>query len=153
MEREAEARREPYLPIARLKVTELIFLLDRARDTDAAAPPSEGSKAPARFRAEELMRYIDERYSDQLTLGDLAQRFGLNPSYLSRAFHKETGFTIVEQVNKIRIQKSCVLLKRSRSSILDIAFAVGYNSLSHFNKHFRRTMGMSPREFRNRGKR
>jgi two-component system, response regulator YesN len=112
-----------------------------------------GAATTAHFRAEELMRYIDEHYSDQFSLADLAARFALNPSYLSRAFGKETGSTIVEYVNKVRIRKSCVLLKRSESSILEIAFAVGYNSLSHFNKYFRRIMNMSPREFRVRSRR
>jgi AraC-like DNA-binding protein len=96
------------------------------------------------------MAYIEDRYADQLTLGEMARRFGLNPSYLSRAFRKETGFTIVEYVNKVRIRRSCLLLKHSDAGILDIALAVGYNSLSHFNQYFRRVMGMSPREFRRR---
>ncbi len=97
------------------------------------------------------MDYIDERYSDRFSLADLARRFSLDPAYLSRAFSKETGSTVVEYVNKVRIRKSYALLKRSRSSVLDIALAVGYNSLSHFNNYFRRIMGTSPREFRNRG--
>lgn len=57
-----------------------------------------------------------------------------------------------EYLNRIRIQKSCLFLKRSSMSIVEIAFSVGYNNLSHFNRYFRRIMGMSPREYRNRSK-
>lgn len=161
---EGALSRPDYLPLVRLKIMELLVLLELGRGAAADAegvdsrpcgprPCGPWPCGSARFRADELMRFIDEHYSEQFSLAELASRFSLNPSYLSRAFGKETGSTIVEYVNKVRIQKSCVLLKRSPSSILDIAFAVGYNSLSHFNQCFRRIMGMSPREFRVRSRR
>lgn len=146
LEREgASARR---LPIIRLKVLELIILL--GAEGEGAVPVPEAAKP--RFKAAELMAYIEELYAESFSLDDLAARFGLNPSYLSRAFKAESGYTIVEFVNKVRIQKSCALLKRSNSSILDIAFAVGYNSLSHFNHYFRRLTGSSPSEFRSQSR-
>jgi AraC-like DNA-binding protein len=166
LEREASDPRPGYLPILRLKVMELVLLLGRGAARGAgrkvAVGPERGAESIpaiasagqiAHFKAEELIRFIEERYADQFSLDELAQAFGLSPAYLSRAFSKKTGFTIVEYLNRIRIRKSCVLLKRSRSSILDIALSVGYNSLSHFNRYFRRIMGMSPREFRNRSRR
>jgi AraC-like DNA-binding protein len=146
-------------PILRLKVMELLLLLDpglsggASEGTGASVSVSPGETPPPRFKAAALMSLIDENYADQFSLGDLATRFKLNPSYLSRAFRAETGCTIVEYLNKVRIRKSCVLLKRSRASVLDIAFAVGYGSLSHFNHYFRRVMGLSPREFRKQSQR
>jgi AraC-like DNA-binding protein len=136
------------LPIIRLKVLELILLLG----ADRLGSRSLSEEAKPRFKAAELMAYIEERYAESFSLDDLASRFALNPSYLSRAFKADSGYTIVEYVNKVRIQRSCVLLKRSSSSILDIALAVGYNSLSHFNHYFRRMTGSSPREFRNQSR-
>jgi AraC-like DNA-binding protein len=154
LEKTASERRESYLPIVRLKIMELVLLLALGQGGKAAADEDgPRNEEPPRFKAGSLMRYVDEHYSEQFSLADLAAFFALNPSYLSRAFAKETGFTIVEYVNKVRIRKSCVLLKRSESSILEIAFAVGYNSLSHFNKYFRRIMSMSPREYRVRSRR
>jgi AraC-like DNA-binding protein len=148
LEREASEARPGYLSIVRLKVMELVILLGR----EATPSASPGKGRAAHFRAEELERYIEERYADRLSLDELAAHFGLNPAYLSRAFRKGTGSSIVEYVNKVRIRKSCLLLKRSDSSILDIALCVGYNNLSHFNRYFRRLMGLSPREFRRRSR-
>jgi AraC-like DNA-binding protein len=149
LEREASEARAGYLPIIRLKVMELVLLL--GREGASGAPPPKGRVVP--FKAEELQRLIEERYAERLSLDDLAAHFGLNPAYLSRAFRKESGSTIVEYVNKVRIRKSCLLLKKTESSILDIALSVGYNNLSHFNRFFRRSLGMSPREYRSRSRR
>jgi AraC-like DNA-binding protein len=148
LEREASQARPGYLPIIRLKVMELVLLVGG----EPGPCPRPGEGGSAHFKAEDLKRFIEERYADRLSLDDLAAHFGLNPAYLSRAFRKGSGSTIVEQVNKVRIRKSCLLLKKTESAILDIALCVGYNNLSHFNRYFRRLMGMSPREFRRRSR-
>ena len=98
-----------------------------------------------------MQRFLHERYADTLTLPGIAERFGFNPSYFSRLFHRQAGLTLVEYLNGIRIRRSCVLLKRTSLGVLEIAFSVGYNNLSHFNRYFRRIVGMSPREYRARG--
>ena len=51
---------------------------------------------------------------------------------------------MVDYVNAVRVQKSCNLLKRTQTPVLEIAFFVGYHSLSHFNLIFRRLTGLSP---------
>jgi hypothetical protein len=68
---------------------------------------------------------------------------------VTRLFARQTGMHMFEYLNRVRIQKSCLLLKRSSMSIVEIAFAVGCNNLSHFNRYFRRIMEMSPRAYRN----
>ncbi|HSV91455.1 MAG TPA: AraC family transcriptional regulator [Desulfobacterales bacterium] len=129
----------------RLKLMEAILVLYRARRQET---PSEG---PVPFSLEEVQRYLQERYADTLTLPGIAERFGFNPSYFSRLFHRQAGVTLVEYINGIRIRRSCVLLKRTSLGVLEIALSVGYNNLSHFNRYFRRIVGMSPREYRARG--
>jgi AraC-like DNA-binding protein len=144
LEKESEQRRVGWQEMVRLKLTEAILLLLRGHR--AAAGQTTGG--PIRFHPEEAMEYLRERYAEPLSLAGVASRYGLNPSYFSRLFHKHAGVSLVEFVNRTRIQKSCQLLKRSDAGIVEIAFAVGYNNLSHFNRYFRRVMGMSPREYR-----
>ena len=144
-----DAQRRPGRDVMqRLVLVELLLVVHRRWQVTRET----GDAGPARFRIEDVMDYIRGRYVEELSLAGLATHFGFNPSYLSRLFARQAGVHIFEYVNRVRIQKSCLLLKRSSMSIVEIAFAVGYNNLSHFNRYFRRIMGMSPREYRLRGK-
>jgi AraC-like DNA-binding protein len=141
MEREAAALSPGFQGMVRLKLMEAILLLARARAGAAAV-------SPLRFSAEEAKGFILAHSADQLSLTDLAARYGLNPSYFSRLFSSHAGMPLVEFINRARIQKACQLLKRTDADIVEIAMTVGYNNLSHFNRYFRRIMGSSPREYR-----
>jgi AraC-like DNA-binding protein len=141
---EAGARRAGYEAMVRLKLMEALLNFSRGLDASSAIAPN----APLRHRPEDAMRYIQEHFADPLSSAQIAEAFGHNPSYFSRLFHQHAGMTIVEYINRIRIQKSCQLLKRSEAGITEIALAVGYNNISHFNRFFRRIMDMSPREYR-----
>jgi AraC-like DNA-binding protein len=151
LEREARAVR-PAAAMTRLKIMEAILLAARG-ETPQDAGGATGSRAVMRFHPEEALQFVRDHCTDPLTLPGLASRYGLNPSYFSRLFHRHAGMPLVEFVNKARVQRSCQLLKRSDASILEVAVAVGYNNLSHFNRCFRRTMGMSPREYRSTSRR
>jgi AraC-like DNA-binding protein len=155
LERESRERRPGFQTMVRLRLMEALLLLYRAhrRHADGAGDAAtDGGPAPTRlpFRVDEVKRFLQERYSDSLTLDGIAARYGFNPSYFSRLFHREAGVPLVGYINGVRIQHSCQLLKRTGMSVLEIALSVGYNNVSHFNRYFRRTMGMSPREYRTR---
>lgn len=143
LERESAERKPGYRAMRKVKLLELLLFLYRAENTATG-----GSAGALRFRVEEVRAYIEEHYADELSLSRLAVRYGLNPSYFSRLFREQAGTPLFEHINGIRIGKSCQLLKRSRIDIVEIAYAVGYNNLSHFNRYFRRIVGMSPREYR-----
>jgi AraC-like DNA-binding protein len=144
LEREAALKGPGYQSMIRLQLMEALLLLSRCR----RGWDGEGRREPIRFHPAEAMREIRERCADQLSLSEIASRYGFNPSYFSRIFHRHAGMPLVEFINRARIQKSCHLLKRSDASIIEIALAAGYNNLSHFNRYFRRIMGMSPRQYR-----
>ena len=107
-----------------------------------------GSLSLVRLRVMKL--FLDSHYADELSVAEVARHFGWHPASLSRAFRRETGSTLVDYVNAVRVQKSCNLLKRTQTPVLEIAFFVGYHSLSHFNLIFRRLTGLSPRDYRKR---
>ena len=141
--RELDHRQPGYLAMAQLKLAELLLLLSRSV-TDA------GHDAAHRgLTIEGLMVYVEENYSDDFSLADLARLCDLSAGYLSRAFRQTCGTPLFEYINRIRIQKACLLLKRSNMPVIEIAYAVGYNNLSFFNRYFRKLMRVSPSQYRN----
>lgn len=94
--------------------------------------------------------YIDSRYMDNISLEGLADYLGINKTYLSSLFRKETGETFSQYLNKIRIEKSKALLLDGNQSVLDIALAVGFTNQNYYNIMFKRITGLTPLEFRNR---
>jgi len=99
---------------------------------------------------EDVENYIRSNYDAPMSLDELAARCALNASYLSRSFKLQTGSSIFSLINRIRIEKACTLLKESSLSIIDIAFTVGYNNLSFFNRSFKKFTGKTPGDYRRR---
>lgn len=95
-----------------------------------------------------LREYIEEHHQDNLTLTNLAEKFGFNPSYLSRRFKQKFGIGIIECVAEARIRHAASLLTNTDLRIYDIAKHVGYDDEKYFSRVFTREMHMNPKEFR-----
>jgi AraC-like DNA-binding protein len=94
--------------------------------------------------------YIRQHGANDPTLEQTAAAVGLSPSHLSRTFHSCTGLRFKEYVNEVRLQNARRALREGTERIADVAFAVGFRSLSQFNRQFREHYGMAPREYRQR---
>lgn len=98
---------------------------------------------------QKILLYIDEHYSRQLTLTEVAREFHFNPSYLSNYFtlHNKEGFN--EYLNRVRIEKACQLLNEHPDlSISEISSLAGYSDHSYFTRVFRKLRGVSPSQYR-----
>lgn len=91
--------------------------------------------------------YLEEHYSEQLELNDVAALVHMTPSYFCTYFKKHTGYTPFEQLNLIRIKHAMTLLRDKNKKITTIATECGFNSISFFNRKFHEIMNMSPREY------
>jgi AraC-like DNA-binding protein len=133
-----------YRTVIRLKFIELMVMIFRgSRSTKVK---SETRKAA--WSIDDVIRHIQENYTEEFNLQELASRCGLNRSYFSRSFKDAAGTPLFEYINRLRIQKACLLLKRGNLSVSEIAFAVGYNNLSFFYRYFSKIMKLTPREYR-----
>lgn len=92
--------------------------------------------------------YISENYTSSFTLEELAGRFFLSKYYLCRTFKEITGYGINEYINIHRIQKAKKFLEETDMSISEIAHALGYESLTYFEKVFKTYMTISPLKYR-----
>lgn len=96
------------------------------------------------------MEYIREHSSEPLDLKLVADRAGLSPCYFCRKFKETTGFTFTEYVSRTRVDVAKTLLLNPRFRISEVAFEVGFESLTHFNRVFREITGQSPTKYRER---
>lgn len=92
--------------------------------------------------------YIYEHLQEELTVNALAIYCGLNPSYLSKLFFRETGIHMKQFVLEAKIDTARNLLKYTDLPYLDIAIALGFSSQSSFIYAFRRAVGTTPGKYR-----
>lgn len=94
-----------------------------------------------------LVEWIDENYTEQITLPIMAQRVGMTPNYLCRIFKEYTGNTPIEYVNLVRIDGVCNDIARGQRNITTAAINNGYNDLSYFCKVFKKIKGISAKSY------
>ncbi len=98
----------------------------------------------ARDRVERARGILRERMEHPPSLEELGRIVGCSPFYLSRQFSQETGQTVQQYLRQVRLEHAAELLRRGRCNVTEAAFAVGYNSLSHFTVAFREKFGCCP---------
>ncbi len=92
--------------------------------------------------------FIIDRLEERISLDTVAQQVNVSTYYFCKIFKQSTGMTFTEYVNRLRIEAAkCELLKPDRR-ITEVAYDVGYQSLSQFNRSFLKIVGESPTEFR-----
>lgn len=145
IKKESFIKSSGYRYIIRSKIIELFLKLNRMEIS--MQKPSE--EHDSYYDIGSIIKFIQDNYTENFSLNDLALKCNMNPAYFSRIFKQRIGTPLFQYINQIRIQKACVLLKKSNRSIIDIAYEVGYQNLSFFNRYFKKIMMMSPRKYRN----
>lgn len=98
----------------------------------------------------EINSYIEEHYTEALTIKKLSEIFFLHPVYLGQLLNKKNGINFNEQLHNLRIRKASQLLIENNLKNSEIAEKVGYSNYSQFLKQFEKKMNMSPNEFKHR---
>ncbi|MCW5559248.1 MAG: helix-turn-helix transcriptional regulator [Verrucomicrobiae bacterium] len=97
-----------------------------------------------RERVEKAKVILHNELQNPPNLEDLARRVGCSDCYLSRLFSQEVGLTIQQYLRQIRLERAAELLRTGRCNVTEAAYAVGYNSLSHFSTAFHSVFGCRP---------
>lgn len=126
-----------------------ILLIRLMRRTTLTAPPV-SSVSPARHQCAVVRRYIDNHYKEPLSLDLLADEVHINKFYLSHAFKQEYGASPINYMISRRIQESRYLLAETDLSLAQISQMLGFSSASYFSQSFRRSEGISPKDYRKR---
>lgn len=102
-------------------------------------------------RLKAVLTYIYEHYNQPISNHELANHMGVSDAYFCRFFKRIMQMTPVEYIQRCRIKSAAGLLRKNQSlPIIDIAYNCGFNNLSYFNLIFKKLLGCTPTEYKNK---
>jgi AraC-like DNA-binding protein len=99
-------------------------------------------------RLDPLFRYLDEHYSEPVTLDDAARLVGMSKSHFIHFMKQVTGMSFVAYLNQFRVAKAQALMAATTKSLAEISYEVGFCDQSYFGQVFRKLLKITPREYR-----
>jgi AraC-like DNA-binding protein len=93
-------------------------------------------------------QFIEKHQTEPLSLGRVAHAANISRHYFCKMFKKATGIHFIDYLSRVRVEKSKTLLLNPNSRISEAAFACGFQSMTNFNRAFKRIVGRSPTQFR-----
>jgi len=99
-------------------------------------------------RVEEMLHYLSSNMKQRIGIDEIARSIGISPSRLSHLVKEQTGVSIIDHLNQMRIRQAAILLEHSNRTATEIAYEVGFNNYNHFIKQFHRWHGTAPSQFK-----
>jgi len=98
-------------------------------------------------RMQKVHEFVLKNFKEEISLTEVAEIVNMSTSAFCRYFKKRSNKTFLDFVNEIRIGNACKLLPEDNSTIADVAYECGFNSISHFNSQFKKIVGYSPGKY------
>ena len=133
------------------RLGKIICLLGELKKTDhqtLSQLPMKSINEHQGRRLDDVFKFTMENYNRPITLDEVAEVVHMNKAAFCRYFKQHTRKTFLNFLNEIRLQKASELLRNSEFSVAQIAFDVGFNNLSNFNRTFKLYKGTTPHELR-----
>jgi AraC-like DNA-binding protein/ligand-binding sensor protein len=140
--------RTPHVPSRKLAAAVELVRLFAQQCSESWWRLRRGRAEPPRPEIEAARAYVAAHFQEGLSMPGVARAVHLSPSHFSVLFSRETGSTFTEYVQRTRIEQAKRRLIETAATITEIAFAVGFNSLTHFNYVFKRLEGSAPSVYR-----
>jgi len=102
----------------------------------------------ASHRISRAYEYVYANLGEAITLDAVSRAAGMSPAAFSRYFKRLTGRNLTHFIGELRISQACKLLRETDLGIAEVAYEVGFGSLSNFNRLFKELKGLSPREWK-----
>lgn len=134
-------------------ILQLLTLLDRLAHEQGGTPISSYGyvntfKVSETERMQKVHNYVLQHFAQEIRLGDVASLAGMTEAAFCRYFKARSNKTFIDFVNEIRIGHACKLLLDDKFTIAQIAYDSGFDSLSNFNRNFKKYIGHTPREYK-----
>lgn len=129
--------------LLKAKILELFALLVKNAPTQTVS-----SNNPKSEIIKSVLSFIEDNYSDDISLADIADHAHISREYMCRIFSEMSDVSPIVYLNRYRIRQSCKLLSSTDKPIFEISSLCGFNSSSYFNKMFLRFVGCTPKVYR-----
>ncbi len=93
--------------------------------------------------------FLHAHFTESLSLESIAVAAGVHPSHLARGFRQHYHCTIGDYIRKLRVERACTLLTRTKPCLAELALELGFADQGHFSRTFKQLMGLTPTAFRN----
>lgn len=148
-EQDRRKYKEPSQEETVLLMLQILGLLQRSHAPEEAANPFLPiEKRPLRY-SERIMQWIEEHYSQEVSLDRIASELHLSKFYVSRVFRQETGSSITDYLTARRMKQACRLLQTTLLPVEKVGIEVGLPDVSYFVQLFKKVVGTTPLKYRN----
>jgi transcriptional regulator GlxA family with amidase domain len=127
-----------------------VFAIEMERTSQSPFIIFQGQKDHADDPIKKAQDFIEQNYQEKISVEQLASLFALGRRNLERRFKKATANTVVEYIQRVKIEAAKMSLENSRESVNEVMYNVGYTDTKAFRSTFRRITGLSPMEYRNK---
>ena len=126
------------------------FQIDIQRDSQSPFTIFIGQKEHEDEPIKKAQEFIESNFQDKITVDRLATMFALSRRNLERRFKKATANTIVEYIQRVKIEAAKLSLESSRHNVNEVMYKVGYSDTKAFRTTFKKITGLSPIQYRNK---
>jgi two-component system response regulator YesN len=110
-----------------------------------------GGRQPFSWAVNSVIEYVRQHYKEDIGITDMGRYCGLNPSYMSTIFKKETGIGLAQYVGRVRVQAAVSLMLGRNIPPTQVYELVGFRNYNNFFNIFKQITGITPKQFREEG--
>ncbi len=126
------------------------FLLEMGREWQSPFMIFKGQKDHEDLEIVKAQEFIEKNYMSRLTVDDLSGKFGIGRRTFERRFKKATANTVIEYIQRVKIEAAKKQLESGRKTVNEVMYAVGYTDTKAFRDVFKKVVGMSPIDYRHK---
>ncbi|MBN1675607.1 MAG: helix-turn-helix transcriptional regulator [Kiritimatiellae bacterium] len=145
---ETEQRQDGYPLAIKTYLCEILLLLLRYYQKRRPGVRNYTEKRHDFQRLRKVIVHLHKNFQEKITLNDMAKLAAMSPHYFCKFFKRNTGQTLTEFILRMRVDRAKELLIQSRTTVTEIAFALGFDNHSYFDRVFKRLVGVTPVEYR-----
>lgn len=127
-----------------------VFAIEIDRNNQQSFIIFQGQKEHEDELVKKTQEFIEKNYQEKITVDELATMFAISRRNLERRFRKVTYNSVVEYIQRVRVEAAKMNLERTRENVNDAMYKVGYNDTKAFRTTFKKITGLSPLEYKNK---